>query len=410
MSVAVAKETLRKESPTGTERPVAKARPVPSASSTRTSLVDVAARIGAEVAGPAAAEVDAQARFPHEAAAAFREAGLLSAMVPRALGGAGAAPSEMAAAVRALARHCCSSALVLAMHSMEISNLSRHGSTEALQELQREIVAEQLLIANANSEVGTGGDVSRSVCALEREHGRLTLRKEAIAISYGEYADLITATARATPQSEPGDQAQVILRAPTLEPRSDWDALGLRGTCSRAFLLSAEVDEQLIYPVPFSTIGSAGGLQAQLLFLSAVWVGLAEASAAKAHAYVRAAAKRKPEVTPPSALRLAELVAVLDQDRALLESVARAVDAADAASIDDPALLASLRTLKISSSRTGVDIARRALEICGIAGYQRTSEFSLDRLLRDAHGGLVMVSNDRYLWANADMLRLRKEL
>ncbi|MGH3049180.1 MAG: acyl-CoA dehydrogenase family protein, partial [Gaiellaceae bacterium] len=112
----------------------------------------------------------------------------------------------------------------------------------------------------------------------------------------------------------------------------------------------------------------------------------------------------------PSALRLAELAAVLDQDRALLETVARAVDNADAGSIDDPALLASLRTLKISTSRAGVDVARRALEICGIAGYQRTSEFSLDRLLRDAHGGLVMVSNDRYLWANADMLRLRKEL
>jgi acyl-CoA dehydrogenase len=377
---------------------------------TTDSVVDIAARIGAEVAGPAAAEVDVQARFPHEVADAFRESGLLSAMVPRELGGAGVSPSEMAAGVRVLAQHCCSSALVLAMHSMEISNLSRHGTTEPLQELQREVVTEQLLVANANSEVGTGGDVGRSVCSLERTDGGVMLRKEALAISYGEYADLITATARRTPDSEAGDQVQVILRRPQLEPRSDWDALGLRGTCSRAFLLTAEVDEELVYPVPFSMIGSAGGLQAQLLFLSAVWVGLAEASARKAHAYVRAAAKRNPDVTPPSAVRLAELSAVLDQDRALLDSVARAVDAADVDSIDDPALLASLRTLKISTSRAGVEIARRALEICGIAGYQRTSEFSLDRLLRDAHGGLVMVSNDRYLWANADMLRLRKEM
>ena len=374
------------------------------------SIVDIAARIGAEVAGPAAAEVDMEARFPHEAADAFRESGLLAATIPRELGGAGVQPSEIAAAVREVARYCCSSALVLAMHSTEVSNLARHGKTEALRELQREIVAERLLVANANSEVGTGGDNSRSVCSLEHEGDHVTLRKEALAISYGEYADLITASARRAPESEPGDQIQVILRRPQLEPKSEWDAMGLRGTCSRAFLLTAEVDEDLIYPVPFSTIGSAGGLQGQLLFLSAVWVGLAEASAQKAHAYVRAAARRNPDVTPPSALRLAELSAVLDQDRALLESVARAVDGADADSIDDPALLASLRTLKISTSRTGVDIARRALEICGIAGYQRTSEFSLDRQLRDAHGGLVMVSNDRYLWANADMLRLRKEM
>jgi acyl-CoA dehydrogenase len=66
--------------------------------------------------------------------------------------------------------------------------------------------------------------------------------------------------------------------------------------------------------------------------------------------------------------------------------------------------------LKITASRTGVDVARRALEICGIAGYQRGTEYSLDRLLRDAHGGLVMVSNDRYLWTNADMLRARKQM
>jgi acyl-CoA dehydrogenase len=374
------------------------------------SAVDIAARIGAEVAAPAAADVDVEARFPHESVAAFRETSLLSAMVPRDLGGAGVPPSEMANAIRMVARHCCSSALVLAMHCTDISNLSRHGTTEPLRELQREIAAEQLLIANANSEVGTGGDNSRSVCSLEYEGDRVMLRKDALAISYGEYADLITASARRAPESEPGDQIQAIMRRPQLEPKSDWDALGLRGTCSRAFMLTAEVDQDLIYPVPFSVIGAAGGLQAQLLFLSAVWVGLAEASAAKAHGYVRVAARRTPEETPKSALRLAELGAELDKSRALLETVARSIDDATADNIDDPATLASLRTLKITTSRTGVDIARRALEICGIAGYQRTSEFSLDRLLRDAHGGLVMVSNDRYLWANADMLRLRKEM
>jgi acyl-CoA dehydrogenase len=299
---------------------------------------------------------------------------------------------------------------VLAMHSMEISNLSRHGTTEALRELQREVVTDQPLFANANSEVGAGGDVSRSICALEQVDGRLTLTKEALAISYGEYADIVVATARRTVDSDPGDQVQVIMRSPQLEPRSVWDALGLRGTCSRAFVLTAEIDESLVYPVPFSLIGSAGGLQAQLLFLSSVWVGLADAAAAQAHTYVRAAGRKDPNTTPPSALRLAELSGTLAQARALLDSVARAVDEADAQSIDNPALIASLRTLKVSASRLGVDVVRGALEICGIAAYQRGTKFTIERILRDAHGGLVMVSNDRYLWVNADSLRARKQL
>jgi acyl-CoA dehydrogenase len=374
------------------------------------SYASIASRIGVEVSGPAAEDVDVNARFPHESVAAFRETGLLSAMVPTELGGRGARPSEIAAAVRAIAAHCCSSALVLAMHSMEISNLSRHGTTEPLRELQREVLADQLLFANANSEVGAGGDVGRSICALERVDGRVTLTKEALAISYGEYADMVVATARRTVDSEPGDQVQVIMRRPELEPRSEWDALGLRGTCSRAFVLRADIDEDLIYPVPFSLIGAAGGLQAQLLFLSSVWVGVADAAAAQAHTYVRAAGRKDPSTTPPSALRLSELSGGLNQSRALLDSVGRAVDAADAENIDDPALLSSLRTLKISTSRIGVDVARGALEICGIAAYQRGTKFTIERLLRDAHGGLVMVSNDRYLWANADILRARKQM
>jgi acyl-CoA dehydrogenase len=374
------------------------------------SVATIAAQIGAEVAGPAAEDVDVNARFPHESLAAFRESGLLSAMIQPEFGGRGIRPSEMAAAVRAVAAHCCSSALVLAMHSMEISNLSRHGTTESLRELQREVVRDQPLFANANSEVGAGGDVGRSICALESSEGGLTLTKEALAISYGEYADIVVATARRTVDSEPGDQVQVIMRSPELEPRSEWDALGLRGTCSRAFLLKAKIDEDLVYPVPFSLIGSAGGLQAQLLFLSSVWVGVADAAAAQAHTYVRAAGRRDPTTTPPSALRLSEMAGGLSQSRALLESVGRAVDAADAETIDDPGLLSSLRTLKVSTSRIGVDVARTALEICGIAAYQRGTKFTIERLLRDAHGGLVMVSNDRYLWANADILRARKQI
>lgn len=373
-------------------------------------VVELAARIAAEVAGPAADDVDRLGRFPHDSVDAFRDSGLLSAMVPAELGGRGARPSEIAGAVRAVAAHCCSSALVLAMHSMEISNLARHGSTEPLRELQREVVREQLLFANANSEVGAGGDVSRSICALEDAGGALTLTKEALAISYGEYADIVVATARRTPDSDPGDQVQVILRAPQLEPLSEWDALGLRGTCSRSFLLRATIDEDLVYPVPFSLIGTAGGLQAQLLFLSAVWVGVADAAAAKAHAQVRMAGRRDPSKTPPSALRLAELAGCLQQSRALLAEVGRTVDAADVEGIDDPGLLASLRTLKVVTSQAGVEVTRRALEICGISGYQRGTPNSVERLLRDANGGLVMVSNDRYLWSNAEMLRARKQI
>jgi acyl-CoA dehydrogenase len=375
------------------------------------SLTEMAGEIGAAVAAPVADAVDRDARFPHEAVDAYRERGLLSALIPRELGGGGAALSEVSDAVRAVAAHCASSALVLAMHSIEIGNLVRHGTTEPLRELQREIVSEQLLFANANSEVGIGGDVGRSRCAVEIVDGRPTLVKDALAISYGESADIVVATARRTADSEETDQVQAICRRPQLEALSEWDATGLRGTCSRGFRLRAEIDSELVYPVGFAVIGSTGGLHASQLLLSSVWVGLAEASAAKAHAFVRAAARREIGTTPKSALRLAELGATLDMARGMLESIARRLDGAlGTDDVDNPQLLAALRNLKVATSQAGVDVARMALEICGIVGYKRDTPFSLDRQLRDSYGGLVMISNDRYLHANAQMLVARKRM
>jgi len=369
--------------------------------------------LGVDVAGPAADDVDRQSRFPAEAAEEFRNRRLLSALVPEHLGGGGASLPEVANAVRAIAVHCASSALVLAMHSIEVSNLARHGTTPQFEDLLREIASDQLLLANANSEVGTGGDVGRSICAVQPTGGGLILEKQALAISYGEHADAIVATARRTPDSAETDQVQVVCRRPelTLEPTSTWDAMGLRGTCSRGFRLVAGIDAEMIYPVPFSVIASTGGLQAGMILLSSVWVGLAEAAAAKAHTTVRAAARRSIDSLPPSATRLAELATELQQARNLLASSAAIYTMVDGSEqMESPAFIASLRNLKVSTSELAVRVATGALEICGIAGYRRDTPVSLDRHIRDAHGGLVMVSNDRYLLANAQLLVARKQV
>lgn len=382
-------------------------------SATGGAIARTALEIGEQVAGPAADSVDRESRFPSEAVEELKRRRLLSALIPEAAGGAGASLADVAGAVRSLAAHCASTALVLAMHSIEVANLVRHGQTDAFADFMRQIAAEQLLLANANSEVGIGGDVGRSLCALEETADGLALTKEALAISYGEYADAIVATARRNTEAAETDQVQVVCRKPALrlEPLSTWDAMGLRGTCSRGFRLVARVDPELVYPVPFAVIASTGGLQAGMILLSSVWVGIAEAAAAKAHSTVRAAARKSPGVVPSSALRLAELAAELQQSRSLLAaSVARysALDGTE--QVEDPAFISELRNLKVATSELGVRIATRALTICGIAGYKRDTPISLDRQIRDAHGGLVMVSNERYLQANAQLLIARKRL
>ncbi len=370
-------------------------------------------RIGVDVAGPNADDVDRLARFPSETVDALKAAGFLSALLPKDVGGGGASLLEMMGAVRALAVHCPSSALVLAMHSIEVFSLNRHGTGPALQALAGDIVSEQLLLANAYSEVGVGGDVSRSLCALDSEGTPWKLEKQCLAISYGEYADVVMTQARRTGDAAETDQVLIACRRGDfeLEPTSGWDTLGLRGTCSNAFHLVASVQPDLVFPVSFATIVNDGAGQVRQLLLSAVWVGIAEAAAAKAHSYVQEAARRSIGTVPPSAMRLAEIAAEVQEGRSLLVASALRFDSLDALSnLESAGLVLALRSLKVSTSSLATRTATAALGICGIAGYKRDTPFSLDRIIRDAHGGLIMVNNDRYLADNAQLLLVRTQI
>ena len=74
------------------------------------------------------------------------------------------------------------------MHMEQLFMLLKYGTTPALRRLVEEIVEKQLLIANANSEVGLGGDVMRSIAALEPEGDGWRFDKQALAASYGRAA------------------------------------------------------------------------------------------------------------------------------------------------------------------------------------------------------------------------------
>ena len=112
-------------------------------------------------------------------------------------------------------------------------------------------------------------------------------------------------------------------------------------------------------------------MQNTLLLLSSVWVGLAEASAAKAHAYVRAAARRTIGTMPKSASKLAALSVHLDELRALRDTAGVRVGAASREGKMESRTEGMLRNLKVATSEGAVSTAMSALEICGMAGFRR---------------------------------------
>ena len=213
--------------------------------------------IGKDVLAEHAADVDRNARFPQEAFEALCEAKLLSAYVPTEFGGMGLNIMQIAKICEALGQYCGSSAMIYAMHCIQVACVVHHAQGSAyFRKYLRTLVDEQRLMASATTEIGTGGDLRSSVCAIEVDGDNFTLTKKAPVISYGEAADDILVTCRRSPEAQASEQVQVLVRRGefTAEPLSTWDTMGFRGTCSSGFTLTAIGAAEQILPTPFNDI------------------------------------------------------------------------------------------------------------------------------------------------------------
>ncbi len=374
-----------------------------------TKAGDVAVRMAAiadEVAGPVAADVDERGRFPSETLAALKAEGLLAALVPVELGGGGASLAEVSQGLVALGRRCASSAMVVAMHHIQVACLVRHGRNDLLRRYLEELAEHQYLLASATTEVGTGGDVRSSICALEVSEGRFRVEKQAPVISYADDADAVLVTARRTADSPDSDQVIVLCRPPGLELEQvgEWNALGFRGTCSTGFVLRATGDADSVLDEPYADISTQTMLPTAHLLWSSVWLGIASDAVELARRFVQGEARRKPGTPPPAALRLAEVTVVHQQFTDMVQSSLARYEAADADRLSSIGFGVGMNALKVSASTLVVDIVRECMLICGLASYRLDTPYSLGRHLRDSMGAALMVNNDRIMANNAQML------
>jgi acyl-CoA dehydrogenase len=374
-------------------------------------------RIADEVAGAQADDVDVAARFPSEAMDALREERLLSALVPKALGGEGVPFEVVAAACFELSRRCGATGLIFAMHQIQVATISRHlDDAPWFESYLRDLASGQRLVASATSEVGTGGDMGRSIAAVTSEgDGSCSFEKRAPTVSYGAHADDILTTLRRAPDAEPGDQVIVLTHAhqTTLEPTSTWNSLGMRGTCSPGYVLSARCAPEQVLPTPFARVAAESMVPAAHVLWSHVWLGIATDAFDRARGYVRTLAKQRPDEQPPVAQRLSHLLSELSLLQASVASGLREfVDASDADRERLATMGSALRfnNLKIAASEQAVHLCRGAMSICGIAGYLNGTPYSIGRHLRDSLSAPLMVANDRIHDTNARLLLITKDV
>ncbi|MCW2671621.1 MAG: acyl-CoA dehydrogenase [Frankiales bacterium] len=361
----------------------------------------------AAVAAEHVDDVDREARFPQEGIDALKDSSALSALAD------GVPFAEVAEACHVLGRACSATGMVFAMHQIEVACLLSTDDWPWAKGYLADLTREQRLIGSVTSEIGTGGDMGRSISAVEPQpDGSCTLIKQAPTVSYGEYADDFLTTARRAPEAEGGDQVAVMhLRdQTTMEKKGTWDPLGMRGTCSPGFVVSATFAPEQVHPTPYVTLGAETMVPVSHLLWSHLWVGIAVEAFERAKKSVKAAGTQGSSV---KAQRLSELHGQLSGTRAqLAEALGRWQR--EYAEPGRPALQtmsATLRhnVLKTSVSRSVAGICQGALEITGIAGFRNDSPLAIGRLLRDSLSASLMVSNDRLHETNSALLMVVKE-
>ncbi|MCW2967076.1 MAG: acyl-CoA dehydrogenase, partial [Solirubrobacteraceae bacterium] len=342
-------------------------------------------RIADEVAGPNSDDVDRQARFPRESVDAYREAKALSAFVPESLGGGGVSFEALAAACFTLGRRCGASAMVYAMHQIQVASMVRHLDGAGWHEQYlRSVCDEQRLIASVTSEVGTGGDMGKSIAAVTpAEDGTCSFEKQAPTVSYGAHADDLFTTLRRSPDAEGNDQVVVLTRSDQmeLEQKGTWDPMGMRGTCSPGYVVRATFAPEQVLPTPFPKVSAESMVPISHILWSHLWLGIATDAFDRARTFVRESARQKPGQPLPAATKLSHVMSDLSLLRAEVSSGLRefldAVEGPERERLSTMAAALRLYNLKIAACEQAPRVCQGAMGVCGIVGYKIDTPFSV---------------------------------
>jgi acyl-CoA dehydrogenase len=382
------------------------------------AFVAAVRQIADEVAAVHADEVDHDARFPREAIESLRGAGALSAFVPEENGGGGVSLTGIAQGCFELGRRCSATAMVFAMHQIQVGTIVRHlDGAPGFESYLRELSEQQRLIASVTSEIGTGGDMGRSIAAVTPAgDGLLEVEKRAPTVSYGAHCDDLFTTARRSPDAEPGDQVLVLSRASEteLEPAGTWDTIGMRGTCSPGFVVRARFGPEHVLAAPFSTVMNESLVPLSHILWSFVWLGISTDAFERGRAFVRAAARRTPGAPVPAAHSLSRVMSELTMLRAEVQSALReflvASDEPGRERLSTMGSVLRFNNLKLAASEQAPRVCLAVLEVIGIAGYKNDSPYGVGRHLRDALSARLMVANERIHSVDAGLLMIAKEL
>ena len=196
------------------------------------NLID---QLGAELAANGMAH-DKTDTFVSDNYLLLKKHGYLTAIIPKALGGAGVSFTDMCAILVKIAQYCSSTALALSMHQhLLAANIWKYKHEGKGEEFLKKVADENLVLVSTGARdwLDSNGTMTRT------DNGYLVSAKKQFA-SQSAIGDLLVTS---IPFNNPEDGWQVLhftiaMKSDGIELLDDWHTLGMRGTGSQTVMLN----------------------------------------------------------------------------------------------------------------------------------------------------------------------------
>ncbi len=349
-----------------------------------------ARRVAQEVIAPRAAEIDATAQYPEDVYEAFKEADLLGITLPAEVGGADAGTVALAVAVEEVAKHCCSSGLMLLLSSLSTHPVKLFGSAEQQADYIGPVARGEKKAAFCLTEPDAGSDIAGMQSRAVRDGDDYLISGQKCFISGGPLADQVVMFAKTDPDAGGrGISAFTVdTSSPGFEVTSEDVKMGVRGVPTGLLTF-----DQVRVPKS-ALIGEEGrGQRIALSTLSSLrpvvgarGVGLAEGALSYALNYARQRQAFGGPLTDLQAIqmKLAEMAIEIEAARLLVLQGCWLIDQ-DRFGAENAHMLAIAKAFATEMANRA---ASEALQILGGAGYM--ADHPLERHYRDARQLMIV--------------------
>lgn len=337
---------------------------------------------------PHAADVDAQARFPHESIGALAREGFLGLTVPAQYGGMGQGMRTAVAALDAVGQRCASTGMVYLMHLCGVACYA--AQPEGVEDALRSAAVGTHLSTLAWSEKGSRSHFWAPLSQARAAGDGVTVSADKSWVTSAGHADGYVISARSPESSGPTDTMlfYVPKGSPGMSVAGPWQSLGMRGNASSPMALT-----DVAIPGARALSAPGGGFPRMMEILpwfalgnAGISTGIAEAAVRDTAAHLGSSRLAHLDSSladlPNLRERLARMRVAADKSRAHLAMV---LDKVEAGAPD--AMLAVL-SAKPSASAAAMEVTDLAMAACGGAAFSK--HLAVERNFRDARAASVM--------------------